>query len=244
LYSFCFRRIFPLSLRTVWLLSYSRTKVKCPSNLALFGISFILGLAAAITTLFFPFLADVLTVPQFWQSYWGYILFFFGGALAERNNWIEDIKANKSRIAIYLWALVSAVVFGIVWYFWYFHACTYEAPPAVNFAFAFASGIQPIPIGLTIPIFFMDFVNTKYFFTDFFSKSMHTAYLIQLTLPVSAAIRCWQLVVNAPSINGIDGGWIMTGYLFSYVLALIFDWTISYIICSIPGVSKVLQKDL
>jgi hypothetical protein len=66
---------------------------------------------------------------------------------------------------------------------------------------------------------------------------------MQMVLPVPAAIRCWQLVMNATSINGIDGGWIMVGYLFSCVLAMIFNWTIAYIICSIPGVSKVLQKD-
>jgi hypothetical protein len=88
-------------------------KIKCPSNLALFGISLILGLASAITTLFFPPFTNAITVPNFWQSYWGLIVFFFGGALAARNNWIEDIKVNKSWIAIYLWALVSTVVFGI-----------------------------------------------------------------------------------------------------------------------------------
>jgi glucan biosynthesis protein C len=208
-------------------------KVKCPSNLVLFGISLILGLAAGITTLFFPPFSDFIT-PLFWQSYWGYIVFFFGGALAARNDWIEEIKVNKSRIAIYLWALVSAGVFGICF------LLLNEASPAVTFAIFFVFGIQSIPMGLAITIFFMDFVNTKYFFTDFFSKSMYTAYLIQEVLPVPAAIRCWQLVMDATGINGIDGGWIMVGFLFSSVLALIFNWTLAYIICSIPGVSKIL----
>ncbi|OEU12884.1 putative integral membrane acyltransferase [Fragilariopsis cylindrus CCMP1102] len=208
-------------------------KVKCPSILALFGISLILGLAAGITTLFFPFFDNVITVPQFWISYWAYILFFFGGALAARNNWIEEIKVNKSRIVIYLWALVSAVVFGIIF-------ITNKPTPALNSYFAFVYGIQCIPIGLAVTIFFMDFVNTKYFFTDFFSKSMYTAYLIQMILPVPAALKCWQLVMNATNINGTDGGWVMVGFLFSSVLALIFDWTLAYIIWSIPGVSKIL----
>ena len=201
--------------------------------MALFGISLILGLAAGITTLFFPFFDNVITVPQFWISYWAYILFFFGGALAARNNWIEEIKVNKSRIVIYLWALVSAVVFGIIF-------ITNKPTPALNSYFAFVYGIQCIPIGLAVTIFFMDFVNTKYFFTDFFSKSMYTAYLIQMILPVPAALKCWQLVMNATNINGTDGGWVMVGFLFSSVLALIFDWTLAYIIWSIPGVSKIL----
>jgi hypothetical protein len=104
----------------------------------------------------------------------------------------------------------------------------------------FTTGIQSIPIGLAITIFFLDFVNTKYFFTDFFSKSMYTAYLIQFILPIPAAIRCWQLVMDATGINGLEGGWIIVGFLFSSVLALIFTWTLAYIIWSIPGVSKIL----
>ena len=208
-------------------------QVKCPSTLALFGISLILGLAAAITTLFFPPFDFALTVPFFWQSYWGFIVFFFGGALAARNNWIEEIKVNKSRIVIYLWALVSAVAFVICF-------LTSKPTPVLNFILAFVYGIQSIPFGLAITIFFMDLVNTRYFFTDFFSKSMYTAYLIQMILPVPAAVKCWQLVMNATSINGTDGGWIMAGFLFSCVLALIFDWTLAYIIWSIPGVSKIL----
>jgi hypothetical protein len=55
-------------------------KIKCPSNLALFGISFVLGfLAAGTTTLFFPSFdqgPSVLLVLTFWASYWGYIVYF------------------------------------------------------------------------------------------------------------------------------------------------------------------------
>ena len=59
----------------------------------------------------------VISVPNFWMSYLSYVVFFFGGTLAERNEtttgWRPIIKTKLlSRLAIiYLWAIVSAAVF-------------------------------------------------------------------------------------------------------------------------------------
>jgi hypothetical protein len=77
----------------------------------------------------------------------------FGGwslPLAARNNWIEDIKANKSRIAIYLW---GSCLSSCVWYCLVFLPLDTKgsASSYISFALiAFGLGIQSIPIGLAI----------------------------------------------------------------------------------------------
>ena len=85
-------------------------KIKCPSLLGFFIISIIIGTFTGILLLFTDPGGTFFTVPGFWWHYPSYILFFFGGALAQRNEWMTSIK-NMSRIVIYLWAVLSAALF-------------------------------------------------------------------------------------------------------------------------------------
>merc|ERR1712188_5651 len=57
-------------------------KIACLSLLGFLGIATVLGLLASLFTMAFPI---------FWNRYLGYVVFFFGGALAFRNNWMESI---------------------------------------------------------------------------------------------------------------------------------------------------------
>ena len=225
-------------------------KIRCPSLLVLFGISTLLSLIAGITSWFFPSGSGdfVMGVPMFWIIYLGYIVFFLGGALAARNNWIESIKA-KSRLAIYLWALLALIVYGLN-YWWKIvlsqnpdaSGLSYTTRLLFEFVWSFVYIQQAIPVGLAITVFFADFVNGKC--PEFFSKSMYTAYLIQLTLPIPAALKCWQLILDSSGFNvGTEeptGGIFLAGFLFSIILSQIFNWPLAYAIRSIPGFSKVL----
>ena len=51
-----------------------------------------------------------------------------------------------------------------------------------------------------------DFLSKKIFCTDFFSKSMCTAYLIQLIFSVPVAVKCWELIINGTGISVINSG--------------------------------------
>jgi hypothetical protein len=84
-------------------------KITCPSLWGFSGIATVLGLTTGVVLMFFPMLGGVISVPVFWLMYLSYVVFFFGGALAQRNNWMEAIK-TKSRLAIYLWAILSAAL--------------------------------------------------------------------------------------------------------------------------------------
>jgi len=84
-------------------------KGKCPSLLDFFGIAMVLGMIGSVLPLFFPQTETVITVPNFWNQYISYIVFFFGGALAQRNNWMEAIE-KKPRLEIYLWRLISLAI--------------------------------------------------------------------------------------------------------------------------------------
>merc|ERR1712149_80629 len=84
-------------------------KISCPSLLGFLGIATVVGLLAALPTLAFP-PGNILMVPEFWKFYLGYLVFFFGGALASRNNWMESIKAMR-RAPIYV---LAAICFSLI----------------------------------------------------------------------------------------------------------------------------------
>ena len=202
--------------------------------------------------MFFPQYDAFFQTPHFWPQYPTYVVFFFGGALAQRNNWMEAIK-TKSRLAIYLWAIISAtsyIIFSVfgedsaVIPFWYRMLIT-------GLLYYGQCGVS---ISLAVTVFFMDYVDKSYFFTDFFAKSMYTAYIIQFAFPLLAATKCWVLVLQATDnieyINATDsdpafwyienGNLAIPGFLFTSVITLIIIWPMAYAICSIPGFSQVL----
>lgn len=193
-------------------------------------MSLLLGLLAALLSLFFPPApAYFFTVPLFWIYYPSYILFFFGGALAQVNNWMDEIK-DKSRLVIYAWAIICIAIGATVSLF----GMEYTFLQPLQVAVGAAVGI---PISLAVTVFFHDFVNKKYTVTPFFSKAMYTSYLVQM-VTVYAAIKCWFLIVG---VVGSDGILInLAGLIFTSMLGLVFTWTLGYAIVSIPGFSQVL----
>jgi len=221
-------------------------KISCPSLLGFLGISVVLGLVGGIGSVFLP---DFLTVVpngatvvmlahNFWGQYFSYVVFFFGGAVAQRNNWMEAIK-TKSRVVIYLWAILSTVGAVIFAYL----ANILGLGFAWDFGFGFFfGGLMTVSISLAVTVFFMDCVDKKYLFTNFFAKSMYTAYIIHHGIPIRTALKCWKLILEASGIESVDGNTILpyAGFLFTSAIALIIVWPLAYCIRSIPGFSQVL----
>ena len=239
-------------------------KISCPSLMGFFFIGLLIGLLTFIIVLFFPsMLANELcsscnegtfffAVPHFGTDFLSYPIYFFAGALAQRNNWLESIR-EKSRVAIYAWAIVSiALTMGV-------YACFDMVPdfPVVAALLLQAviwKGILSMGLSLAITVFFMDYVNKKYFCTPFFSKAMYTAYIIQNAFPVLAGLKCLFLVLEStgsieyedgsePSIDTVritNDNLVLPGWLLVSAIALIIDWPLAYAIRSIPGFAQVL----
>ena len=125
-------------------------------------------------------------------------------------------RIHQGRIVIYLWAVISTAGYT-------FCLGNMEGdPPQLIYSFLDLCLVPIfIPTGLAITFFFMDFPSKKIFCTDFFSKSMCTAYLIQLIFSVPVAVKCWELIINGTGISVINSGQVIVGYLSSYMLYIV-----------------------
>ena len=215
-----------------------KPKIKCPTLFSFFGMSLTLGVLAGVITIFLPFDASLFNVPAGWVYYPSYVVYFFGGALAQTNNWMDAIK-DKSRLVIYCWAIASVVTYVAVIIVVREHGeyLGLVLGYFINYVLDVAIGI---PISLAVTVFFHDFINRKFAVTLFFSKAMYTAYLIQEIVPNWLTIKCWILVLGAIGSDGQGGGLEFAGWIFRSVMALILNWTLGYAIVSIPGFSQVL----
>lgn len=118
-------------------------------------------------------------------------------------------------------------------------------------------GTNAVSIGLAVTVFFMDRVDRTYRLTEFFAKSMYTAYLLHMVFPLQAATKCYILLLEATNnIEYVDtegsgfndnayyyienGNLIYPGFLLIAIVALVITWPVAYGIRSIRGVSKVL----
>merc|ERR1711865_4618 len=146
----------------------------------LFGfllISLMIGTVTGIISLFFPPSDSFSGVPEFFGHYFSYILFFFGGAIAQRNNWMDDIKVKRSRIAIYTWMILAFLLVvlssrdvGTILGYHPTAFTDYPSLPVFILLFIYSS---PCLMGfsLGVLVFFMDYVNKSYWYTQFFSVS-------------------------------------------------------------------------
>jgi hypothetical protein len=228
-------------------------KMKCPTVLGFFLISLVIGLVTGIIALFLPSGAGFFGVPQFWNDYPSFLIFFFAGVVAQRNNWLDEIKQNRSRLAIYIWAVVAfanAVVLMVVSSVWTLRA---DRPTLTWFVFNFVwKGYMEMGFSLAVTVFFMDFVNDAYWCTKFFSASFYTAYIIQPLVFIFAQYF-WVLILK--STNNVEEQWsnenglyftynndnlVLPGFLFVSIVVMIIIWPLSYGIRSVPGFSKVL----
>lgn len=222
-------------------------KMECPTILGFFGWSLVIGVVTGTTTLFYSNQV-IFNVPNFWRDYPQFVFFFFGGCIAQRNNWMTEIKTNRSRIAIYVWLALSLPI----------HFRNDFLPTIKNENLdgfinnVLTMGVMGMGNSLGVTVFFMDFVNGSYWCTKFFADSMYTAYILQF-VPMMFATRCWVWVLQ--SINGIvmttnDDGTIryeynnvnlmIPGFLMVGAITMIILWPLAYGIRSIPGFSRVL----
>lgn len=224
-------------------------KVDCPTLLGFLLVGLTIGLLTGIIMLFTPG-GDYFAVPGFWQDYLSYPIYFFSGALAQRNGWMEEIK-EKSRAVIYSWATLSMVLFVIL---------SLLLPKDLPFVAStliravLMKGILATGMSLAVSVFFMDYVNKKYFCTAFFSKAMYTAYIIQYAFPMLVSLKLFGMILQAtgniaytegsdPSIDTayiVNDNLIFPGWLFVSTVTLIIVWPMAYAIRSIPGFSQVL----
>jgi len=224
--------------------------MKCPTVFGFVLLSLMIGTVSGIINLFLPGNRSFFGVSQFGYDYFSLILFFFGGAIAQRNNWMDDIQEKRSRIAIYSW-MVLAFLF-VIWNFVLFPILGYptaftDYPSLQLIGFAVYKGPVQMGLSLGITVFFMDYVNRSYWCTQFFSVSMYTAYIIQPAV-ITFTQWIWILVLQATNNVTIasqafyynNGNLILPGFIFESMLTLILIWPLSYGIRSIPGFSKVL----
>ena len=219
-------------------------KMECPTVFGFFLISLMIGTVTSTINLFFPFGDEFFHVPLFFVDYFSFILFFFGGAIAQRNNWMDDIQAKRSRIAIYTWMILAIlievlhdVVIPILGNF---------TVPLPIWVFVYDGPVQ-MGLSLGVVVFFMDYVNRSYWCTQFFSVSMYTAYIIQ---PIVITFTQWFWILVLKATNNVtiesqtytytNGNLILPGFIFVSMLTMIIIWPLSYGIRSIPGFSQVL----
>ena len=220
----------------------------------LFCRGLIIGIVTGILVMFFPPDGVFWVVSSFWSDFLSYLIFFFAGAVAQRNSWMECIK-EKSRLVIY----------GITVATWIVHfSLLFKVYPGFGgsmsptlWAFIrglLLKGIMGMFMSLSVTVFFMDYANKKYFCTRFFSEAMYTAYIIQQVFPILVGSKCFLLILDAtgnleyldPSNPSIENAYIANpnlvfpGWLLISVIALVIDWPLAYAIHSIPGFSQVL----
>ena len=230
-------------------------KIECPSLLGFFGFGVLTGAMTAIILLFVNGYSGFFLVPQFWQNFPTYPIYFFGGAIAQRNDWMETLR-QKSRLAIYSWAVVA---FGL-------NASKFNpgygpwvSSSTGGFVFAqiitgiIQKGILQVGMCLAVSVFFMDHCNRKYWCTPFFSKAMYTAYIVQFAAPVQIGLKVWLVILEATgnvayrddttsvtSMYITNSNLIFPGWLLISAITLLIDWPLAYAIRSIPGFSQVL----
>merc|ERR1712238_332308 len=111
--------------------------MKCPTVFGFFLLSLMIGTVTGIINLFLPGNRSFFGASVFGFDYFSSILFFFGGAIAQRNNWMDDIKEKRSRMAIYSW-MILAFLF-VIW--------NYVLFPLLGYPTAYT--IQPVVITFT-----------------------------------------------------------------------------------------------
>lgn len=232
-------------------------KIDCPSLLGFFGFSVLTGAMTTIVLLFANGSDFFFGIPMFWQDFPTFPIYFFGGAIAQRNNWMDNIR-QMSRLAIYSWAVAA---FALSTCAVLFYSANFLTSPPSSGEYVVVQmitgliykGILQVGICLALSVFFMDHCNKKYWCTPFFSKSMYTAYIIQFAAPMLIGLKVLFLILEATgnvaykddstsiaSMYITNPNLIFPGWLLISGITLLIDWPLAYAIRSIPGFSEVL----
>ena len=137
--------------------------IKCPSLLGFFIIGIIIGTFTGILLLFTNPEGSFLAVPLFWKNYPSYIPFFFGGAIAQRNEWMTSIS-DMSRVVIYLWAVLSAALYCTLFIIFSGNILP-QWPSWLALLLGqgiIQKGVLCMGLSLAVSVFFMDYGNRKY----------------------------------------------------------------------------------
>ena len=230
-------------------------KIECPSLPGFFGFGVLTGVMTFIIVLFADGTDIFFGVPLFWRDSPSFLLYFFAGAIAQRNDWM-DVMRQKSRLAIYSWAVATIaldVCFKVM-YGWK-HVASPSTGEFVVIQFmtgVLNKGIQQVGLCLAATVFFMDHCNKKYWCTPFFSKAMYTAYVLQTT-PLLIGLKVLFVILEATGnvayMDDTTSNWsmyitnsnlIFPGWLLVCVITLLIDWPLAYAVRSIPGFLEVL----
>jgi len=231
-------------------------KIDCPSLLGFFWFSILTGAMVTVVLLFANGYDFFFGVPVFWQDFPTFPIYFFGGAIAQRNNWMDNIR-QMSRLAIYSWAIAAFALNTCATAF--ISAKVMSSPSSGEFVVVqiitglVYKGILQVGICLAVSVFFMDHFNKKYWCTPFFSKAMYTAYIIQFAAPMLIGLKVTFVILEATgNVAYRDGSTsiasmyitnpnlIFPGWLLISGITLLINWPLAYAIRSIPGFSKVL----
>lgn len=242
--------------------------IKCPSLLGFAAIALVLGVVSGCLVLLTP---GYYAVIRFYPSLFSvpavavrmlpiYSTMYWGGAVAQRNGWMETIKENSSiAIKAVLYSGLLFVPLMVVYCFnieMFFRAVQQamenpETPHSwylvwgYNFFECFITPWLAVYLSLATTLVFLLYVNKRFFCTRFFSKAMYTAYIIHLPI-IKLSQWIWVLLIT--KVNGavvVDGvvtnpNLYFPAFLFNSVLGLLITWPLAYSICSIPGFSQVL----
>merc|ERR1711865_926657 len=104
-------------------------------------------------------------------------------------------------ILVFLYVVLFIVVIQILGY----HPTAFTDYPSLpNFILVFiTSGPGLMGFSLGALVFFMDYVNKSYWYTQFFSVSMYTAYIIQ-SVVIECTVWFWFLVLKATNNMNIE----------------------------------------
>jgi len=241
-----------------------------PNVWLMMGVTFLLGIIPGVLIQYLPRHSDeerigppFFLMNGFWVQYPAYLVLYFFGAVAHRNDWFDTMKNSCSlfpRLSVYFVTIVFVAVVVIVEWStplrtelekrnWTLHVFIESMLNGV------VGGLAPCALSLAVTWFFMDYGNYVVpFWTKFFSQTMYTAYIIQETLPFPAAMYAVVAIANACNFFGskitfdIDnpiyempnGDYTIAMWLLGSIFLLIIVWPTAFAIRSIPGFSNVL----
>lgn len=123
---------------------------------------------------------------------------------------------------------------------------TYQSDISVvtsSFAWGLCSGILNVSCPTVILTAFEQWVNTSNKFTHFSSRAAYASYLLHSAIVMLPLTVVWVGALRVIFGNEADipsDWWIVAGGMFVSVLGLPLTWILSWYLCKIPGLKKIL----
>ena len=222
------------------------------------------GIVEAVIRLFINEGGQSFGIFRFFHAGCMYVLVFWGGAIAYRNDWMSGIKkmSRVTKIALYAGCIIDIIAvfllngYGNLGFDKWMSMQSYGVQSVIKILLSAFISDQGAPTALwmlSITTFFMDHMNFEietFSLTKTLSKAAYTAYLIQFMFPLQASLASITAILNAQGENvqfSLDNLYIafpqnciFSYYMLTCLLAVTYDWLLAILIVSIPGVSQVL----